>query len=316
VSALPGFGNLPLSRFTLGAMPPSTMGVPWLVPNSLLPNFAALPGPATPGQTTPGQTAPLLAPFSLTPVPLVSAPDVQAPAGTTPPAAVQTVGPASQPPLTSMLPAVLPLVPETQPVTTNDPPPGRVPLDPNKPIVAQLLPPPLVVLLMAAERFPLAGLVITPLLDAKLPPLLAAAMLADTVVPTVPPGAALPDMTAALSNVAALSKPAGVSLPAELGPMGMDVPQAPGVRPASPTIKPAQFTSPSNGDITALSDPVAFRAGYSDYLRNAGTAQITAIAVPGAAAILLFTLGGGFIGYRQARAGHVIRAKGITRFLR
>ena len=61
---------------------------------------------------------------------------------------------------------------------------------------------------------------------------------------------------------------------------------------------------------------MAFRAGYSDYLRNAGVAQITAIAVPGAVAILLFSVGGGFIGYRQARAGHVIRAKGIARFLR
>ena len=61
---------------------------------------------------------------------------------------------------------------------------------------------------------------------------------------------------------------------------------------------------------------MAFRAGYSDYLRNAGMAQITAIAVPGAAAILIFTVGGGFIGYRQARAGHVIRAEGMSRFLR
>jgi hypothetical protein len=65
-----------------------------------------------------------------------------------------------------------------------------------------------------------------------------------------------------------------------------------------------------------MNNPVAFRAGYSEYLRNAGLAQITAIAVPGAVAILLFTVGGGFIGYRQARAGHVIRAERITRFLR
>jgi hypothetical protein len=45
-------------------------------------------------------------------------------------------------------------------------------------------------------------------------------------------------------------------------------------------------------------------------------AQVTSLAVPGAAAILLFTVGGGFIGYRQARAGHVIRAEGISRFLK
>jgi hypothetical protein len=97
--------------------------------------------------------------------------------------------------------------------------------------------------------------------------------------------------------------------------MGMDVPQAP-LTPAPPTFEPPHWPSPSGHDVTALSDPVAFRAGYGDYLRNAGMAQITAIAVPGAAAILIFTVGGGFIGYRQARAGHVIRAEGMSRFLR
>jgi hypothetical protein len=96
----------------------------------------------------------------------------------------------------------------------------------------------------------------------------------------------------------------------------MDVPLAPDLTSPPPIVEPPHWTSPAGNDVTALNDPVAFRAGYSDYLRNAGMAQITAIAVPGAAAILLFTLGGGFIGYRQARAGHVIRAEGMTRFLR
>lgn len=99
-----------------------------------------------------------------------------------------------------------------------------------------------------------------------------------------------------------------VSAPASQQPLplslGVEQPQAP---PAPP--------KPDSG-VASLSDPVAYRAGYSDYLRNAGMAQITAIAVPGAAAILLFSLGGGFIGYRQARAGHVIRAEGLVRFLR
>jgi hypothetical protein len=65
-----------------------------------------------------------------------------------------------------------------------------------------------------------------------------------------------------------------------------------------------------------MGEQVEFRAGYSDYLRNAGMAQITSIALPGIAGILLVTMGGGVIGYRQARAGHVIRAEGIARFLR
>jgi hypothetical protein len=173
-----------------------------------------------------------------------------------------------------------------------------------------------VILMAVAERFPLAGLVITPLLhiaDVVIP-----ALLSDLVMPTLP-GAVLPAATgpvvASVANQVASSEPAGGSLPPELGVMGMDVPQAP-LTPAPPTFEPPHWPSPSGHDVTALSDPVAFRAGYGDYLRNAGMAQITAIAVPGAAAILIFTVGGGFIGYRQARAGHVIRAEGMSRFLR
>jgi hypothetical protein len=215
-------------------------------------------------------------------------------------------------------------VPVGQPVTIKNPLPDRLPIDLHQPIVPQLLPPPLVVILVAAaERFPLSGLVITPLLTAKVPAFIAdlviPALLSDIVLPTLPLGAVLPagtDLNAtSLATADAFSVPARGSLPTELGVMGMDVPQAP-LTPAPPTFEPPHWPSPSDHDVTALSDPVAFRAGYSDYLRNAGMAQITAIAVPGAAAILLFTLGGGFIGYRQARAGHVIRAEGMTRFLR
>jgi hypothetical protein len=65
-----------------------------------------------------------------------------------------------------------------------------------------------------------------------------------------------------------------------------------------------------------VSEPVAFRAGYDDYLRNAGMGEIAAVAAPGAAAILLLSAGGGFIGYRQARAGHLVRTEGLARFLR
>jgi hypothetical protein len=216
-------------------------------------------------------------------------------------------------------------VPIGQPVTIKNPLPDRLSIDLHQPIVPQLLPPPLVVILVAAaERFPLSGLVITPLLTAKVPAFIAdlviPALLSDIVLPTLPLGAVLPagtDLNAtSLATADAFSVPARGSLPTELGVMGMDVPQAPELSVPPPTVKPPHSTDPSDGDLTALSDPVAFRAGYSDYLRNAGMAQITALAVPGAAAILLFTLGGGFIGYRQARAGHLIRAEGITRFLR
>ena len=108
-----------------------------------------------------------------------------------------------------------------------------------------------------------------------------------------------------------------MTVPADLVPTGMDVNVSPSPQFHRVALDQQQQPNPpQNGDVSPMSDPVAFRAGYSDYLRNAGTAQMTAIAAPGAAAILLFAVGGGFIGYRQARAGYVIRAEGIARFLR
>jgi hypothetical protein len=313
LSGLPGFGNSPFNNDTVGPVAPPAMNLPQLLgPGSSSPNVAnlLLLGPGTPGLAA-APVAPLTVP---TPDPAGRALTVL---DNRPPA-----DPGKQSPTTSLLPLVPPRVPVGQSVTIKNPLPDQLPIDLNSPIVPQLLPPPLVVILMAvAERVPLTGLVITPLLNAKVPPFIAdrviPALLSDIVVPTSP-GAVLPDGTvphvASLANRAAVSQPAGGSLPPELGVMGMDVPQAPA--PAPLTFEPRDWPRQSDHDFTALSDPVAFRAGYSDYLRNAGTAQITAVAVPGAAAILLFTLGGGFLGYRQARAGHVIRAEGMTRFLR
>ena len=313
LSGLSGFGNSQSTKFTVGPIAP--MNLPQLLgPGSFSANVAnLLPGPGTPGLGS--------APFTLftlrAPAPTAPGPALQRSGDTTPPANVQTADPPKQSPTISLPPVVSPSVPVGQSVTINNPLPDQLPIDPPKPIVPQLLPAPLVVILMAvAERVPLAGLVITPLLhiaDVVIP-----ALLSDLVMPTLP-GAVLPAATgpeaASLANRVASSEPAGGSLPPELGVMSMDVPQAP-LTPAPPTFEPPHWPSPSGHDVTALSDPVAFRAGYSDYLRNAGMAQITAIAVPGAAAILIFTVGGGFIGYRQARAGHVIRAEGMSRFLR
>jgi hypothetical protein len=311
LSGLSGFGNSQSTKFTVGPIAP--MNLPQLLgPGSFSANVAnLLPGPGTPGLGP--------APFNLftlrAPAPTAPGPALQRSGDTTPPANVQTADPPKQSPTISLLPLVSPSVPVGQPVTINTALPDQLPIDPPKPIVPQLLPAPLVVILMAvAERVPLAGLVIMPLLhiaDVVIP-----ALLSDLVMPTLP-GAVLPAATgpdvASLANQVASSDPAGGSLPSELGVMGMDVPQAPAL--ARPAFEPPQAPNPAD-TTRALSDPVAFRAGYSDYLRNAGMAQITAIAVPGAAAILIFTLGGGFIGYRQARAGHVIRAEGMSRFLR
>ena len=117
-----------------------------------------LPGPATPGLAA----APLAAFTVRAPVPAAPGPALQRSGDTTPPANVQTADPPKQPPTISLLPLVSPSVPVGQPVTIN-PLPDQLPIELRQPIVPQLLPPPLVVILMAvAERVPLAGLVITP----------------------------------------------------------------------------------------------------------------------------------------------------------
>jgi hypothetical protein len=183
------------------------------------------------------------------------------------------------------------------------------------------------ILTAVAQQIPLAGLVISPVMEFVVPPFFADVvipmLLSDIVVPTLPLDAIFPaplPTSLPLTKAAPLALPGSGSLPPELAPMGMDVLQA-SASPAGPASEPTgveKLQAPLPLPDTSA-DPLAevdFRAGYSDYLRNAGQAQITAIAVPGAVAILLFTAGGGFIGYRQARAGHVIRAEGITRFLR
>jgi len=206
-------------------------------------------------------------------------------------------------------------VPVGTPITNR----GRepLPIDLHKPLLPQLLPPPVVLILMAiAERVPLAGLVITPLLDFIVPSFIADAITA-WLSPTSlgAPGATMP--SASLAAAALSPVQASGPMPPDLGPTGMDMLQSPDQGPPPLPLIPELPKLPAATDnVSQMSEQVEFRAGYSDYLRHAGMAQITAIAVPGAVAILLFSVGGGFIGYRQARAGHVIRAEGIGRFLR
>ena len=59
-----------------------------------------------------------------------------------------------------------------------------------------------------------------------------------------------------------------------------------------------------------------YRIGYTEYLRTAGLPQVAALAVPGIAGILVLTGAGGLVGYRQAKAGHAVRAGGTARFMR
>jgi hypothetical protein len=60
--------------------------------------------------------------------------------------------------------------------------------------------------------------------------------------------------------------------------------------------------------------PATYRVGYDEYLRTAGTSQIAAVAVSGTVGIMALTGAGGLVGYRQARAGHTVRAN-VARFV-
>jgi len=65
----------------------------------------------------------------------------------------------------------------------------------------------------------------------------------------------------------------------------------------------------------ATEAPASFRVGYPEYLREAKTGEVAALAVPGVLGLLALTALGGVVGYRQARAGHLVRAAGTARFL-
>jgi hypothetical protein len=73
--------------------------------------------------------------------------------------------------------------------------------------------------------------------------------------------------------------------------------------------RPPAFSA-GNGTI-----PATYRAGYGQYLRTAGLGEMAAAAVPGVTGILVLTLAGGVLGFRQARAGHAVRANGTARFI-
>lgn len=131
-------------------------------------------------------------------------------------------------------------------------------------------------------------------------------------------------LAAPQSPALASESPAG---PPESGAGFGQAPPAPQGQPdraATPAAPPPAV--PLAGGITPPAAPVPQRPsagapppegrlGYPAYLRNADFAQVAAVALPGLAAILGVTALGGFLGYRQAKAGFVLRAAGTARFL-
>ncbi len=88
---------------------------------------------------------------------------------------------------------------------------------------------------------------------------------------------------------------------------------APGATVESGRTAGPQEQAPT-GTVRAMSGQTP-RQGYTDYLRRPGLPQLAGAALPGVAGILLMTLGGGVIGYRQADAGRMIRSSGAARYL-
>ncbi len=99
--------------------------------------------------------------------------------------------------------------------------------------------------------------------------------------------------------------------------LGSAAARAPGTAPGSTAeggrTAGAQELAPT-GTVKTTSGQTP-RQGYTDYLRSPGLPQLAGAALPGVAGILLMTLGGGVIGYRQANAGRMIRASGAARYL-
>jgi hypothetical protein len=109
--------------------------------------------------------------------------------------------------------------------------------------------------------------------------------------------------------------PQGVGVAIRPAPPPVAGPVAPA--PARPVVpEPARPTrpAPAAGPI-GNTVPQSFRAGYPPYLRSARIGEVAALALPGVAGIVALTAMGGLVGYRQAKAGHAVRAAGTARFL-
>lgn len=113
---------------------------------------------------------------------------------------------------------------------------------------------------------------------------------APEAAPAAPPAAPAP-----------AAEPPGVTAVALAVP-GLPPPAAPPPLPQAPQSVAAQTDSG--------------QSELPDRLRQTNLGNIAATALPGLAGIAALTALGGFLGYRQAKAGYVLRAAGTARFLR
>lgn len=121
----------------------------------------------------------------------------------------------------------------------------------------------------------------------------------------VAPAAEAPPIAPAAAPPTVSYRPRTVTVPAAPRPPAPAAVKAP---PAAPVPSPQR---PAAGLVPTA--PV--RLGYPDDLRAADLAKALSMALPGLAALAGMTALGGLVGYRQARAGYLLRAAGAGRFL-
>ena len=110
------------------------------------------------------------------------------------------------------------------------------------------------------------------------------------------------------------STTAGVKVLAA-GSAGVRAPELKGSVPQTGSIPTEQL--PPAGSASASASGMgapAPRQGYPRYLRTARASELAMVAVPGLAALIAVTFGGGVIGYRQANSGRYLRTD-AARFL-
>jgi hypothetical protein len=122
--------------------------------------------------------------------------------------------------------------------------------------------------------------------------------------PPASPARAIPPAVPASSSRA--------PVPLDASPRGPVSPSAPAAAGPLKAFTAPAAPLPQRGDGTL---PVVARVGYPSYLRDADMAQVATLALSGLAGILGMTALGGFLGYRQAKVGYMLRAGGIARFL-
>ena len=115
------------------------------------------------------------------------------------------------------------------------------------------------------------------------------------------------EMDSAAPEAAPAAPPVPAAEPPGVAAVALAVPGIP--PPAAPPPLPQAPQS-----VAAQTD--SGQSELPDRLRQTNLGNIAATALPGLAGIAALTALGGFLGYRQAKAGYVLRAAGTARFLR